>query len=158
MGTAIKNIDLAVSKKERFTINNDESRVIELNLSDMNVLTRYSEILPKLNEAVDSYGAIDFNDDSEEAFVTYGKAFRDLDNSIREAIDFIFDYPVSNVCSYGGSMFDLQDGSFRFEAIIETLFGMYDSKVDEESKKLQKKMKAHTDKYLPQDRKRKSSK
>lgn len=158
MGTAIKNIDLAISKKERYTINNEEDRVIELNPSDMHILTRYSESIPKLNECVEKYSSVELEDDSDEAMVNAGKAFRELDNSIKEIIDYVFDYPVSEVCSYGGSMFDLQDGRFRFEVIIDTLFSIYDKHIDEESKKMQKRMRTHTDKYLPQDRKRKSTK
>ena len=53
-------------------------------------------------------------------------------------------------------MFDLSNGEFTFEIIIETLFALYEDTINAESKKLAKRIKSHTDKYIPQDRKRKS--
>lgn len=156
MGT--NNITLNVQKKEKFTINNEEDRFVELNTNDMSILARYGESIPKINDAINKMEELNVEGEDDEAIIEFSTKFKELDQSIRDIVDYIFDYPVSEPCAYGGSMFDLQDSNFRFETIIETLFNLYDADITSESQKLQKRIKSHTDKYLPKDHKRKASK
>lgn len=156
MGT--NNITLNVQQKKKFTINGEEDRFVELNPNDMSILARYGESIPKINDAINRMEELNVEDESDEAVIEFSNKFRELNQNICDIVDYIFDYPVSEPCSYGGSMFDLQDGNFRFETIIETLFNLYDAGITSESQKLQKRIKSHTDKYLPKDHKKKASK
>ena len=161
MGTTLKNIALNVQKKETFVINDDESKTIELLTSDMGIVSRFSESIDAINKLVASLDSLSYDsesEDSEASFVQFGKDFKELDHKMCDIIDYIFDYPVSEVCTYGGTMFDLMDGQFRFETIIDTLFQLYDNTINTESAKLKKRIESHTDKYIPKDHKRKSTK
>ena len=45
----MQNIDLsALNTKKQFTINGDENRILELDVTDLNVIQRYNEATPKL--------------------------------------------------------------------------------------------------------------
>lgn len=151
-----QNIDLGLRKKERFTINGNEDKFIELNIGDVGISARFADAIPKINEWVEKVETLAFGED-EESNEQFSKGFKEADKAIRDILNEVFDYDVCSVCvGNQGSMFDLVDGEFTFEIILETLFGLYEDTITEESKKLQKRIKSHTDKYMPQDRKRKS--
>lgn len=154
--THFQNIDLALRTKERFTINGNEDKFIELNTGDVGISTRFADAIPKINEWVEKVENLAFTDENDEISDTFSAGFKEADLAIRELVNNIFDYDVCSVCVSDGSMFDLTDGNFAFEIIIETLFGLYEKTINDEAKRLQKRIKSHTDKYLPQDRKRKS--
>lgn len=81
--------------RERVYINEHKDRYIDINLSDINLLIRFKEAYDKikkqLKEKSDSMGSS--NDlevtDRELAFI------KECDEFVREQIDYIFDYPVS---------------------------------------------------------------
>lgn len=151
------NISLGIRRKEKFTIDGDESRFIELNIGDVGIIPRYANVIPEINKWADIVDGLDFDIESEESCKKFNQGFKEADDAIRHIINDLFDYDVCGVCvGNDGSMFDITNGKFNFEVIIETLFSFYDKTITEETKKLQKRMRSHTDKYLPQDRKRKS--
>lgn len=160
--TAIRNISLNVSKKERFTINGDENDFIELNTGDMGITARLALVVPRLNALSDKYEKLvspdDVGDESDEdtaqRLSDFGENFNAIDKEIREIINELFDYDVCSVCAKGGSMLDLQDGEYRFSVIINTLLTLYESTISEEVDKLVNKMKKHTDKYTTKDHQR----
>lgn len=155
--TTLHNIDLALRKKERFTINGNEDKYIELNTGDTGISARFADAIPQINDWVDKVETLSFDTDSEEESKAFAEGFREADKAIRDIVNHIFDYDVCGVCvGNEGTMFDLNNGEFTFEIIIETLFGLYEDTINAESKKLAKRIKSHTDKYIPQDRKRKS--
>ena len=155
--TTLHNIDLALRKKERFTINGNEDKYIELNTGDTGISARFADAIPKINDWISKVETLSFATDSEEESQAFADGFREADKAIRDIVNHIFDYDVCGVCvGDGGSMFDLSNGEFTFEIIIETLFALYEDTINAESKKLAKRIKSHTDKYIPQDRKRKS--
>ena len=134
----IVDIDLSVTKKKEFRIYKDDNRIIELNTSDMNILGRLQETYPKLDKlgvkAMSIY-------EGEEQVIEH------ISPEMRKYIDFIFDSPVADVCAPDGSMFDMFNGEFRFEHILDVLIGLYENNLDKEYKLMSKKIKKHTDKY-----------
>ena len=64
--TTLHNIDLALRKKERFTINGNEDKYIELNTGDTGISARFADAIPKINEWVDKVETLSFDTDSEE--------------------------------------------------------------------------------------------
>ena len=71
----------------------------------------------------------------------------EVDKAMRETIDYIFDSNVCEVCIDHGSLFDPINGEYRFEYLINSLLPLYEANLQEETKKIQKRMKKHTDKY-----------
>ena len=139
----IVDIDLDLSKirKKRIRINEDNSKILELNISDVGIANRLRVAYDKLNKLMDEVTAT--IPDSEEEIEDENKiidALNTIDAEMRVQIDFIFNAPVSEVCGSDGSMWDPIDGSFRYEHIIETLATLYENNLSTEFAKMKSKV------------------
>lgn len=156
----IIDLDLSVTKKKRFRFDRDNNRIIELNTSDMNILTRMSEAYPKLKaqqeKASKLMEGIEIPEDEDEGEVsetilddvaTISERLKNIDKEMRDLIDFMFNAPVSAVAAPDGSMYDPYEGSFRFEYIITLLVKQYENNLQAEFDKMSKQMQKHTAKY-----------
>lgn len=148
------NIDLSALRKKRFTVDGDESRVLELNTSDFSIINRLSDSYPRLNDLAEKITNIDEgitggeDEESMKADVdTLSERLSEWDAEIRNLIDYIFDSNVCEVCCTTGSMVDIINGTFRYEVIINSLMTLYETNINKEVDKLQKRMSKHTDKY-----------
>lgn len=144
MGTKkndVIDIDLSVTKKKRFRIDKDNDRILELNTSDMTILSRLQDIYPKLEELGAKATTLDMDEDGVEIL-------KEIDKELREHIDYIFDSNVSEICAPDGSMYDLFNGQFRFEHILNVLTTLYEDNIERESSQLLARMRTHTDKYV----------
>lgn len=137
----IVDIDLSITKKKQFRIDKDDKRILELNTSDTNILSRLNEIYPKMDELSEKATVLGEDMDTDIAVL------KEIDTELRSHIDYLFDSNVSEICAPDGSMFDLFNGMFRFEHILNALFPLYENNIDEEYNKLTKRMSKHTDKY-----------
>lgn len=153
--TTMKNIDLAIRSKEKFTINGNENDVIELNTADVGITARYAKVIPRINQFIEDVDKLDLDLDTDPTGEKFSSEWDRINNEIKDVINYVYDYDVCKVCAKSGSMFDLTGGQFRFEVIMETLFNLYDTTITNETKKLSKRIQKHTDKYMPQDHKRK---
>ena len=147
----IIDIDLSPIRKKRFRIDQDNNKILELNTSDFNIVTRLQETYPKLSELVQqALTDVDIKDDmtQDEVLDVTATVSKNIDKQMREALDYIFDAPVSVVCAPSGTMIDLFNGQFRYEYIIEKLAALYENNMSDEYKKIQARMKQHTSKYI----------
>lgn len=142
----VVDIDLSITRKKRFRIDGDDSRIIELNTSDMTILNRLDEADKQLRELADkaTFGMSETGEDDNADVV---KELLATDKQMRDIIDYLFDAPVSDVCAPDGSMYDPFNGRYRFEHIMETLFALYEQNISEEIKKMRRNVQKHTDKY-----------
>lgn len=140
----IIDIDLSVTRKKRFRIDGDDSRILELNTSDMNILLRLDEVEERLNKLADS---VTFDSNDDEHAEENVKKLLSTDKEMRELMDYLFDSNVSDICAPSGSMYDPFNGKYRFEHIIETLFTLYEDNIAAEYKKMSKNVQKHTAKY-----------
>lgn len=152
----VTDISLSVVRKKRFRIDGDDSRIIELNTSDLNILARLKEAYPKLVALAEGAfknlpevdgTAEDYNFATDEATATLVTTLTEADKKMRELIDYIFDSNVSELCAPSGSMYDPINGAFRFEHIISTLSALYEADISSEMGTIAKRVKKHTDKY-----------
>ena len=156
----IQDIDLSIIKKQRFRINGDNSKILELNVADMRIATRLKEAYPRLNALMDEV-ATKFNDipddASEEMINQVGSAVDEIDNKMRDEINYIFDAPVSEVCGSDGSMWDPIEGAFRYEHIIDKLAKLYENNLDKEFANMKRRVETKAGKYVKlQDHKKKA--
>lgn len=140
----IVDIDLSVTNKKQFRIDGDDDRILELNTSDLSILTRLQSSYPKLDELGLKATSISAEENSQEDTV---QILKEVDEQMRSLLDYIFDSDVSEKCAPNGTMFDMFNGEFRFEHITDTLIKLYENNLDKESKLMMKKIKKHTDKY-----------
>lgn len=148
----IIDIDLSVTQKQKIRIDGDDNRILLLNTADFGVVTRLKDMYPKLtHSATDAQGnEIDFGSDSDDEYTRIqkaGDAINTIDMQMREGLDYIFDSNVSEVCAPDGTMYDLFNGKFRFELIIEKLVELYGQRVKNEYSVMAARLKKHTSKY-----------
>ena len=143
--------DLSFSTRKNFRIDGDNKRVLSLDVSDMNVITRLNEVYPKMEklatEAIDTLAKQSDTDDDVEDLKNLATVLADIDKKMREQIDYIFDADVSAKCVPAGNMYDPVGGEFRFEHVIDVISQLYATNLSKEFKTMQDKVKKHTDKY-----------
>lgn len=149
----VVDIDLSVTERKKFRFNHDDSRIVELNTSDMGIIHRMDEAYPKLTALQEKAGkltdGLNTNDESSvmEDLHTMADRLEEVDAEMRNLIDYIFDAEVSKAAAPDGSMYDPFNGSLRYEYIITTLIKQYTDNLQGEFSKMEKQFKKHTDKY-----------
>ena len=148
----IIDLDLSVTKKKKLRFDKDDSRVVEVNTSDMNLMQRVNVAYPKLQALQEKAGklteGIVIDEESAlEGIATMAERLHAVDTEMRELIDYMFDAPVSKAAAPDGSMYDPFGGSFRYEHIIAVLMKQYEDNLQSEFAQMEKQLKRHTDKY-----------
>ena len=149
------DVDLSLTDRTPVRFSKDDSRVVLLNLSDMNILRRIEETYPKLHNlqieaSKIAEGTTTDSDDSDEVMANIhlmSGRLQEVDRKMRDLIDFMFDAPVSAAAVPSGSMYDPFAGSFRYEYLITVLMEQYSKEFKSEFSKMEKRMKEHTTKY-----------
>ena len=152
------DFDLSLSKKKRIRIDGDDNRVIELNTSDMGIIERIDNLADKMNELSTEYIDTKFDDNLDEREETKEiiSRIKGIDSKMREIVDDLFQSKISDICVPDGTMFDMFNGQFMYEILIEKLLTLYADRIGEETQKTLTRMRKYTDKYIPQDHKKKS--
>lgn len=149
----IQDISIAAVKLKRIRINGDDNKIIELNTSDLNVITRLEDSYNKLTDTMNEVAKLlsempDGEEDVSGARMSEISAMlKKLDNSMREEVDYIFNAPVSAACCDKGSMYDPYEGEFMYEHIIEAILSLYERNLEKEFGKIRKRVSAKTSKY-----------
>ena len=149
----IVDINLSFIQKKKFRINGDSSKILELNTSDLGIVTRMSSAYDRLVDCMERVGKIlsELPEDNEELVNGRDKEIMKqldtIDAEMRKELDYIFDAPVSEVCGYGGSMYDPFNGMFRYEHIMDALTKLYENNINKEFNAMRKRVSAKTSKY-----------
>ena len=144
------------SPKQTIQLNGNPEKVIELDLGDSNIITRLSEGADKIENLVKErqnlHELLANGNDSDESNISYYKnlasKFKELENSMREIINEIFEYDVCTPFLGTSSVFSIKNGEFAFEKIINSLMELYEDSIRKESNNLKQRLAKHTDKYL----------
>lgn len=144
----VVDISLEGIQKTKFRINGRNDCIIELNLSDLGITVRLEKGLKKLQEEMSNISSIP--DDDEQL----SDKLLEADKHMRDYIDYIFDSPVSDTLVKSGTMYDPINGEFRYEHIIDGLTKLYTDNINREYKKINMRIKKHTDKYTGKKSKR----
>lgn len=154
----VVDFDLSFVPKKRIRIDGDDNRVIELNTSDMGIIERIDKLANKMDELSKQYIDKKFDDNLDERAETEEliSGIKGLDSQMRVIIDDLFQSPISDVCVQNGTMFDMVNGQFTYEIVIEKLLTLYSDNIEKETKNTLDRIRKHTNKYIPQDHKKKS--
>ena len=139
-----------VNPKRKFRINGDNSMIIELNISDVNIAVRLKEVYKKLDAMSKKASTllIDKEDaTTEEEVATVSDALVELDKEMRELVDYLFDSDVCSVCAKDMNMYSMVNGEFWFEHVITTLSRLYEANIQSEVDKMNERIHNHTGKY-----------
>ena len=148
----IVDIDLGFVEKKKFRIAGDYNRMLELNVSDLNIFARLKEGYPKLEkllkEAQEKITSIpDDLEDKDELIGTIADRLTEIDGKMRDIIDYIFDTNASEVCAPSGNMFDPVGGEWRYVRIIDRLTSLYTNGLHAEFNKVKANVEKKTNKY-----------
>lgn len=142
------DIDLSVTKKKKIRINGDNTKIIELNTSDLNIIDRLNKQYPVLQECMEEMKALSSQDtETDEGLSKLAEEFARINKKLCDGVDAIFDSAVSEVCCDGGSMYDPFNGSFRYEHIIDTLTQLYEDNINAEYKKMKSRVEKKANNY-----------
>ena len=162
----VQVLDLSVLRKKRIQIDlgDGKEHILEINTTDMGVITRLSDgyhRLTELDDALTTLSEVSAIEDDDTDDTVQGKLkdfsdrIKDIDSKMREIIDYIFDTNASEVCCPNGSMYDpIVDGKLRYEIIIDALMTLYSDSVSAEMAKTKSRIKSHTAKYTKKKSKR----
>ena len=156
---AEQNINLNISTRKRFTIDGDLNRVIELDVNDLNLVTRLSDSIKQMDELKVEWEKLEkmadepTEDESDTALLRtvddFSNQFTLIEKRMREIIDFIFD--SAGLCDTvlgASSIFSPVNGKYKYEQIIDVLTGLYESTIEKEAKKVNsRKVESRTSKY-----------
>ena len=146
----IIDVDLSIVKKKKFRINGDNTKILELNVSDMGIVSRLDETYSKLIELQDKVASLaEINEEANDREILSSTAqkLNEIDEEMRDLLDYIFQSNVSEVCGSEGSMYDPIEGTFRYEHIISALTKLYENNLNSEFAKIKKNISKHTAKY-----------
>lgn len=150
----IIDLDLSVTAKKRVRINGDQNRILRINPSDMGIAKRLGEVYNKLNELTEKAANMadvdtssDDIDKQLDSVKEFGAKLDAIDKEMRELMDYLFDTNVSEVCAPDGTMYDICDGMFRYEHIIEKVATLYENNFESEFKKMKSRVNKRTAKY-----------
>lgn len=139
----IVDVEIAEIRKKNFRFDGDDTRVVSLNLADLSVMSRVSEVYSKLNDLVKSAQELTENlgngESTEEVmadYSTFGEKLKEIDTTMRGYIDYIFGAEVSKAAAPDGTMYDVFNGQFRFEYILSTLLSYYGENINNEFNKI----------------------
>lgn len=156
------NLDLSETARTKIWINGNPEKVLELNLTDLNIVTRAKDAKAKLDElqaeamelaSAEVPDSIESEEDEQKVDEAIEK-FRSIDKKMRDLVDSIFDFGVCDVCCDGGSMYDPIGGQYRYDYIIDKLMNLYGDQWQKEKKLREQNISKHTAKYT-KSRKRK---
>ena len=140
----MNNINITNLGKKSYTINEDTSKTIELDPTDLLIITRANENLDKIGNITEEA----FKATEESDLSAFATKLKECDARARECINTIFDYDVCSVIYPTGSLFNAKDGKFVWEHICESLMELYAENIKAEFEKVQKRVTAHTKKYV----------
>ena len=149
------DLDLSITKKKKFRFDKDDTRTVEINTSDMNLMQRVNVAYPKLQALQEKASklteGVDMDDTTEsraiDGIAIMAERLSTIDAEMREMLDYMFDAPISAAAAPNGSMYDPFSGSFRYEHIIAIIVKQYEDNLQSEFSKMEKQLKKHTDKY-----------
>jgi len=158
----VVNLDLSETARTKIWINGNPEKVLELNLTDLNIVTRAKDAKAKLDElqaeamelaSAEVPDSIESEEDEQKVDEAIEK-FRSIDKKMRDLVDSIFDFGVCDICCDGGSMYDPIGGQYRYDYIIDKLMNLYGDQWQKEKKLREQNISKHTAKYT-KSRKRK---
>ena len=159
MAETMQNINLNLSTKKKFTLDGDPDRVIELDISDINIIDRATiafRNIEKLQadwEALPVPGDIEGEDDNlAERFSEiedFSEKFSEIENKLKQEINFMFDSDISDTIFGTSSPFSIINGKFKFQHTVDVLMSLYENQIQSDIKKINRpKVVNKTQRYI----------
>ena len=131
---------------KEFTINGDESRIIKFNPCDVAILTRIDEAKVKILEAINLSEDVELNSEGKpvDNFENATKIVKHIDDTIKEQINYIFNYEVSEVVFGKQSPMANVKGMPLYARFMESIKPVIETAMKEENEKSRKRVAKYT--------------
>ncbi len=130
--------------REAIMINGDSERVIYIHATDFNIKVRAQKAKTEINKMLTELD--NAKPENDEAFADI---LEDIDKRIREQINYIFDYdvsqPVFGACS---PLMALKNGKSYIEAFLEAIIPELEKIAEKAAKASEKRINKHAGKYV----------
>lgn len=126
------------SPYKEYSINGDESRILRINTSDMNIITRMNKAEKELQKIADKCNSAT----ADNAIETLSY----LDNEVRKQINYVFDGDVSDIIFGNTNCISLAGGKPIFENFLEAVLPIIKEDISTEQKKIERKVSKYTSK------------
>lgn len=158
--TDTKNINLDLDTRQRFSINGDATKIITLDPKDLNIVSRMSGAVTKINALQKDWDELaikskkiegmDNVDDVISEVSEFSEQFNSLEREMRHVIDEIFNSEgLCDTVLEDTSIFSLKDGKFKYNIIIDTFSNLYEDAIKQEVNKIDRtKVATKTSKYI----------
>ncbi len=133
----MNNLGFDVGYKE-YSINGDESRILRINTSDMNIITRMNKAEKELQKIADKCNSAT----ADNAIETLSY----LDNEVRKQINYVFDGDVSDIIFGNTNCISIAGGKPIFENFLEAVLPIIKEDISTEQKKIERKVSKYTSK------------
>lgn len=144
----IKSLNFGLPKRKRFSIDGDESRVVELDTSDTGILARWNGVQEWLSNAANELEELSKAAPEDDVnAIEISKRFAEIDTGARQKINYLFDSDVCTPIAGNGALIRLVNGDPLFMLIVETLVPLYEADIKVEYEKSKKRIAKHTAKY-----------
>lgn len=137
----IQSINFEEGYKE-FSINGDPERVIKFNPTDFAIIERAQTARKEIVEASKS-----IKDEEDEDVEKTAELIKKVDAIIKEKVDYIFGYKISDIVFGLQSPLATKNGITLVERFISGAMPIVQKEIEEEQKKSQAKVSKYTERY-----------
>lgn len=143
----MKTLNFGLPKRKKFSIDGDETRVVELDTGDTGIIARWSAVQEWIGSAAEELERLSgMNQDETQAMET-SKRFAEINEGAREKLNYLFDADVCTPIAGNGALIRLVNGDPLFMLIVDTLLPLYEADIKIEYEKSRKRIEKHTAKY-----------
>ncbi len=131
-------LNQTINTKRKYAIDGDESKILEIDLQDMAIMSRIKPAMERINRIKSNWQDlqdIDPENMSDEETEKLEAAYDKSEREIREAIDYLFDANVCEVLLGDMSAFTPVDGRLKYDIVISALSEQYESRIKKEMSK-----------------------
>lgn len=145
---AAKNVNFNLNTRKKFTVDGDENNVIELDTSDIGIVTRLNESMKTISEIEKKQERLTELAQNEDSALDFTALFAETERDMRGVMDYVFDSPVSDAILGNSSIFSPVGDKYKFEQILDTLLGLYEADIRNGAARINKaNIRRHTAKY-----------
>lgn len=143
----MKTLSFGLPKRKKFSIDGDETRVIELDTGDTGILARWNGVQEWLMSAAQELEELSKLTPDEEQAVNVSRRFAEIDAGAKERLNFLFDSDVCTPIAGNGALIRFVNGDPLFMLILDTLVPLFEADIKIEYEKSKKRIEKHTAKY-----------
>lgn len=158
MADKVINLKIGVNTRQKFSIDDDENRIIELDTKDVGIADRFARAIKRMEALEQKWvrlresaelaekaaaniqeSAEVINEEDFDKISAFSDNYQEVDREMRDILDEVFDCPgmcdtiLGNTCT-----FSIINGRYKYEQIMDVLIGVYEAEIKSEVNKLNK--------------------